>query len=44
MENLKITNQNADTVLGIKDVAYTEANTNIRRKALSAIKVKEGDI
>ena len=69
MENLKITNQNvdsvlaiknkiqgdgefednkfppnADSVLGIKDVSYPDANTDIRGKALSAIKVKEGDI
>ncbi len=35
---------NADSVLGIKDVSYPDANTDIRGKALSAIKVKEGDI
>ena len=44
MENLKITNQNTDSVLNIKDGAYTNVNADIRRKALSAIKVIEGDI
>ena len=44
MENLKITNQNVDSVLGIKDVSSPDANTDIRGKALSAIKVKEGEM
>ena len=41
MENLKISNQNADSVLGIKDVAYTDANVIEEEKHFLSLKLKK---